>query len=164
MFYPPKRGPFLSLPCPFAFVAQNVLSAPHITGEPPKNCAPARCKNTYIPCWTPFNPPRQRKKNAKKGGGGENDEKRKTWPRCEIPRNVSTFLAGEKATPAVRLSFYSLHKARIYVYTHARARSHARTRTETSKQTYIQTRARADVHTYIHLYIYSSRNRNGPKK
>lgn len=65
-----QKGAFSVSPLPLAFVAQNVLSAPHITGEPPKNCAPARCKNTYIPCWAPFNPPRQReKKNDKKGGG-----------------------------------------------------------------------------------------------
>lgn len=66
-----QKGAFSVSPLPLAFVAQNVLSAPHITGEPPKNCAPARCKNTYIPCWAPFNPPRQRRKKKcqKKGGG-----------------------------------------------------------------------------------------------
>lgn len=64
-----QKGAFSVSPLPLAFVAQNVLSAPHITGEPPKNCAPARCKNTYIPCWAPFNPPRQREKNDKKRRG-----------------------------------------------------------------------------------------------
>lgn len=57
-----KRGGLRRLfPLPLAFVAQNVLSALHITGEPSKNCAPARRKNTYIPRRAPCNPPREMK-------------------------------------------------------------------------------------------------------
>lgn len=47
----------------------------------------------------------------------QNLEKRKRDQDVIIPRSVSTFVAGEKATPAVRLSFYSLHKAYICVHT-----------------------------------------------
>lgn len=52
----------------------------------------------------------------KKIGGGQNNRKNVTKD-VKIPRNVSTFLAGEKATPAVRLGFYNLHTAYTCAHT-----------------------------------------------
>lgn len=45
-----------------------------------------------------------RKKNV--GGGGWKWREKRTWPRREIPRNVSTFLAGEKAKPPLSGSVF----------------------------------------------------------
>lgn len=104
-----SEGPSLS-PAP-RFCCSNVLSAPHITSEPPKLRTDTFFKNKNL---------RQGSSKAfkkRRSQKCQNLEKRKRDQDVIIPRSVSTFVAGEKATPAVRLSFYSLHKAYTCVHT-----------------------------------------------
>lgn len=102
------------------FCCWNVLSAPHITTKPPK----LRTDRLFflISGSTPMNPFKRERgeiitKKKKKKEGDKITEKENVTKDVKIPRNVSTFLAGEKATPAVRLGFYNLHTAYTCAHT-----------------------------------------------
>lgn len=115
-----------SLSLPLAFVAEMCYQP--LTSPPSlQNCAPIDFLNSRRGSEESLQDKKSLKKGKKKRKGKRDQD-------VKIPRNVSTFLAGEKATPAVRLSFYSLHKAYICVHTYTLSYKHA----------------------YIDMYIYSS--------
>lgn len=104
VFYPPKG--LLSLPCPSLLLLKRVISPSH--HQRTSKTAHRHffySKNLRRGSGEAFTKRRWRKR--------QHLEKRKRDQDVIIPRSVSTFVAGEKkkATPAVRLSFYSLHKA-----------------------------------------------------
>lgn len=84
-----SEGPSLSPPAP-RFCCSNVLSAPHITSEPPKLRTDtfSRAKNLRRGSGEAFTKRRWRKR--------QHLEKRKRDQDVIIPRSVSTFVAGEE--------------------------------------------------------------------
>lgn len=108
-----------SLSLPLAFVAEMCYQP--LTSPPSlQNCAPIDF--FFLNSRLGSDESLQEKKNLKRGD--KKKRKRKRDQDVQIPRNVSTFLAGEKATPAVRLSSYSLHKAYVSVHTYTLSYKH----------------------------------------
>ena len=99
VFSPPKG--LLSLSLPLAFVAEMCYQP--LTSPPslPKLRTDRLFKKINSRLGSDESPQEEKSfKKEEKRKGKENVTKM-----LKIPRNVSTFLAGEKATPAVRLSF-----------------------------------------------------------
>ena len=136
-----SKGPSLSLslslshsPCPSLLLLKCVISPSH-HHRASKNCAPIDFFFSSSNSRLGSDESLQERKNHQKRAKGK--RKRKRDQDARIPRNVSTFLAGEKATPAVRLSCCSLHKAYMCTHTHAHTNI-------------------SYIYIYIYIYIYSS--------
>lgn len=92
-----SKRPSLS-PCPSLLLLKCVISPSH-------HHRASKTAHRYfflIPGSAPKNPSKRKKHFEKRF----KKRKRKRDQDVKVPRNVSTFLAGEKATPAVRLRFF----------------------------------------------------------
>lgn len=116
------RRAFSLSPLPLAFVAQARYQ-PLTSPENLQNCAPTlgffffktttTTTTTKISDEAPAEPFAKRRSPQK----CQNLGSRKRDREAIIPRRASTLVAGEKATPAVTLASYSLHRAYTCVHT-----------------------------------------------
>lgn len=143
MFYPPK-GLLLLSPLPLAFVAQMCYQ-PLTSPANLQNCAP-----------TPF----LKSKNLRQGSGEaftkrrsqkrQHLEKRKRDQDVIIPRNVSTFVAGEKRQPPLSDSVFIAYIRPVNVRPQRNTRIFITLKPEVSKRA---TGSRQHVH------LHSPKNR-----